>query len=204
MRCVRGSSVNSVPMSATGISGAPVASARRAAPRLYPRFWSGSDVPFGEEPDARALLEQGHASGHGPAGVGAAVDRKRARGVEDLLDHRHLVQLRLRHEAHLTRDGDAEKEAVHHRDVVRRQDARSRLGDVLTAGDPHAIDGHEGRPQDLLDDRVDGAVGVHYDSWNRSSSPAIAVSQAPARGSGRVRPLGARTAAPWRPPRTIV
>ena len=107
-------------------------------------------------------VEEGHAGGDCPPCVRAAVDGERPRAVEDLLDARHAVQLGFRHEAHLAGDRDAEEEAVHHRDVVRGEDARARLRYVLAAGDLDAVDGHEERPQDPLHDRVDGAIGVHY------------------------------------------
>ena len=162
--------------------------------------------PLREEPDDGALLEQLHTCRDGPARVRAPLDGECACGKEDLLDAGHPVQLRLRHEPDLPRDGDAEEEAVHHRHVVGGQHTRAGLRHVLATRDPHAVDEHEDWPEGLLDDRVHGAIAVHYGapSSKRASSARTASSHARARGRPTVRPQGERTAAPWSPPRTSV
>jgi hypothetical protein len=149
-----------VPISATGIRGAPRGEREARRTSLVAAFLIGQRRPFGKDADARATLEESEAGGDGPPCVRAAVDGESPGAMEDLLDAGDAVQLGLCHEPHLPRDGDAQEEAVHHRDVVRGEHAGACLRHVLAAGDLDAVDGHEERPQELLEDRVDGAIGV--------------------------------------------
>jgi hypothetical protein len=63
----------------------------------------------------------------------AAAQREHAAGRVDVLQRR-LEELRLGHEADLAADERGEKEVVHERAVVRREDDRAALRDLL-AGD---------------------------------------------------------------------
>ena len=119
-----GLSTFAAPTIATGRSGAPVVSARRAAPRCHGRSAGPSTVPCGKTTTA-APLGQCPAGGRDRRQVAAgALDGDPTEFVEEASDEPIPPQLALREEAERTVERRTEEERVGERVVVRHDHDR--------------------------------------------------------------------------------
>ena len=159
---VPGRRTASAPMIATGRSGAPVVSARRAAPRCHGRFGGPSTVPCGKIATAAAALERLR-DGRDCADVATApVDRDPAEPVEDPAGDPVPPQLALREEAERPLERGAEEEGIRERVVVGDDDDRPRRK-VRSALDLEPPDGADRRCHHC----TDRAVEVHAAGQSR-------------------------------------
>ena len=145
------------PTIATGTSGAPVVSARRAAPRCHGRSGPPSTVPWGKittmspASTARAAASTAATSPRSPG------DGNRAEALDRAPNQRVPPQLRLREVAERPVDRRADHERVGHRVVVHDDDRRAGR-DVAGTLDPQspreAQERRDGRAHDPVEQHV--------------------------------------------------
>ena len=147
-------------------------SAIRAVP-----VWDGGALR--EDGDRLATLEQLDAARDGPPLVRIPKDGKRAEPRHELLQHRVAEELRLGHEAQPPPRREREEEPVEHRLVVRGQDDRADLRDVICASQLDAPQGCEdglhhgpGHPveQHALLDQTQRSSGATSSARRRTTS----------------------------------
>ena len=125
-RRVPGPSAFRVPSSRTGRSGAPAASAIRAAPRSHGP--SRAHAALGEDADDLAASSAATAAAIAPTSLRPRCDRDRLDAVEPPAEQRDAPQLGLGEIADRPRDRGGEDERIEHRVVVRRDDERPGAG----------------------------------------------------------------------------
>ena len=109
----------SVPMTATGTTGAPVSSASRPTPRRGAAQRAGANArALGEDDHAVAALEDGARGDHHLGVRGAAVDRERAERVEDPCLPAAVEQLLLGHVVEGPAHEPGDHERIEERTVV--------------------------------------------------------------------------------------
>ena len=182
---------SSVPITATGTTGAPVSSARRPTPRRGSPSGPGrTRVPSGKTTTQSPRCEDRARGGHRVAVARAAIDRERAERVQHPRLPALLEQLALGHVV----DGAAHERADHERveeaAVVGGQQQRPAARQVLAADPLQAEvdeeERHEHAPQGPVDDRVDARSSASARESRRDRRPARP--PAAARDSGRSAP----------------